>query len=421
MTQSIEPTERHEGETTHGEGEVFDPAAHQPTSRGLVAIGALAVLAVAGLGAAGAVPRARHLAAAEREARAVAEAVPQVQVAKAQRSAGAPVVLPGTVQPLQETAMHARASGYVRKWYVDIGAEVKKGQVLADLDLPEVDQELHQARAAAKQAAASVAQAKSELDLARTTNQRYTALSTTGVVSQQATDQVTSQYEVRQANLEAAHAATGSADANVRRIQELRGFGTVVAPFDGVVTLRTAEVGQLVAPGTGQGQPLFKVAEDDVVRVFVNVPQLYAGGVKVGASTPVTVRETPGRVFPGTVARTSRQLDPLTRALLVEVDIPNPDRALLSGMYAKVSLDVSRQDAPLLVPATAALIDASGTRVALVRDGAIHLQRVEIGADLGDRLAIASGVAEGDSVVVTPTERLTEGLRVQPAVVATAK
>jgi RND family efflux transporter MFP subunit len=302
----------------------------------------------------------------------------------------------------------------VRKWYVDIGAEVKKGQVLADLDLPDVDQELRQARATAKQSAASVSQAKSELDFARTTTDRFTALVATGVVSQQQTDQYSSEYEVRQANLEAAHAATGSADANVRRIEELRAFGAITAPFDGVVTLRAAEVGQLVVPGTGQGQPLFKVAEDDVVRIFVNVPQLYAAGVKQGSDAPVMVREAARRVFHGIVQRTSRELDTATRALLVEVDVPNPDRTLVSGMYAKVSLDVSRQDAPLLLPATAALIDASGTRVALVRDGAVHWQTVEIGGDLGDRLAIATGLSEGDLVVLTPSERLTEGLHVQP-------
>jgi RND family efflux transporter MFP subunit len=415
MTQSVESAEESERTSAHGEGELFDPAEHQPTPRGLVTLGAAAALVVAGLVAAGAVPRALHRVAVEKQEKAAATVVPQVQVARAQRAAaGAPVVLPGTVQPLQETAMYARANGYVRKWYVDIGAEVKKGQVLADLDLPDVDQELRQARATAKQSAASVSQAKSELDFARTTTDRFTALVATGVVSQQQTDQYSSEYEVRQANLEAAHAATGSADANVRRIEELRAFGAITAPFDGVVTLRAAEVGQLVVPGTGQGQPLFKVAEDDVVRIFVNVPQLYAAGVKQGSDAPVMVREAARRVFHGIVQRTSRELDTATRALLVEVDVPNPDRTLVSGMYAKVSLDVSRQDAPLLLPATAALIDASGTRVALVRDGAVHWQTVEIGGDLGDRLAIATGLSEGDLVVLTPSERLTEGLHVQP-------
>jgi RND family efflux transporter MFP subunit len=310
--------------------------------------------------------------------------------------------------------MYARANGYVRKWYVDIGAEVRKGQVLAELDLPDVDQQLRQARANAKEAAATISQARSQLDFARTTNDRYSALASSGVVSMQQTDQYSSEYEVRQANLEAAHAATGSADANVRRIEELRAFGTLTAPFDGVVTMRTAEVGQLVVPGTGQGEPLFKVAEDDVVRIFVHVPQLYAAGVRRDTEAPVTVRESAGRVFHGRVARTSRELDAATRALLVEIDVPNPDGALVSGMYAKVSLAVSRQDTLLSVPATAALIDANGTRVALVREGQIHWQPVEVSADVGDHLAIATGLSDGDTVVLTPTERLTEGERVQP-------
>ncbi len=414
MTQSIEPAANNEGGGSHPEGEVFDPAAHHPTSRGLIVLGTAAAVIAAGLVAAGAIPRVLQRTATENEAKATASVVPRVLVVQAQRAAaGTPVVLPGTVQPLQETAMYARASGYVRKWYVDIGTEVKKGQVLADLDLPDVDQELRQAEASAKQAVASVTQAKSQLDFARTTNDRYEALATSGVVSQQQTDQYSSEYAVRKADLEAAHAAKGSADANVRRIAELRGFGTITAPFDGVVTMRSAEIGQLVVPGTGQGQPIYKVAEDDVVRVFVNVPQLYAAGIKPGMDAPVTVRESTGRVFHGTVSRTSRELDTATRSLLVEVDIPNPDRALVSGMYAKVSLDVRRQDAPLLVPATSTLIDASGMRVALVRDGVVHWQKVDIGADLGDRLAIATGLSEGDSVVQTPSDRLTEGLRVQ--------
>ena len=399
----------------HGEGELFDPADHQPTSRGLLTLMVGSVLVVVGLGVAGVVPRRLARAAIEERTMAAAAVVPQVQVAKIHReAAGGPIVLPGTVQPLQETAMYARANGYVRKWYVDIGAEVKKGQVLAELDLPDVDQQLRQARANAKEAAATITQAKSQLDLARTTNDRFSALATKGVVSKQQTDQYSSEYEVRQANLEAAHAATGSADANVRRVEELRAFGAITAPFDGVVTLRTAEVGQLVVPGTGQGEPLFKVAEDDVVRIYVHVPQLYAAGVKRDTEAPVTVREAPGRAFHGTVARTSRELDTASRALLVEVDVPNPDGALVSGMYAKVSLAIGRQDAVVSVPATAALIDANGIRVALVQDGRVHWQTVAIAADLGDHLAIASGVSDGDSVVVTPSERLTEGEHVQP-------
>jgi len=415
MTQSMETHGRETQVNGHPEGDSFDPADHRPTRRGLRRLGTGAVLVLAALVAAGLVPRAVRRAVAEKEAKAAASVVPTVEVARARKEASTgPVVLPGTVQPLKETAIYARANGYVRSWKVDIGAEVKKGDVLAELDLPDVDQELRQAEATARQVAATIPQAMSQLDFARTTTDRFSALAVSGVVSKQQNDQYASDYEVRRANLDAARAATGSANANVRRVEELRGFGTLVAPFDGVVTLRAAEVGQLVVSGTGQGQPLFKIAEDDVVRIFVNVPQLYAAGVKVGSDAPVTVREAAGRAFKGNVARTSRQLDTASRALLVEVDVPNPDRALVSGMYAKVSLDVSRQDAPLMVPATAALVDASGMRVALVQDGRIHWQTVEIAGDMGDRLIIAGGLADGDVVVVTPSERLTEGLSVQP-------
>ncbi len=398
----------------HGEGEVFDPAEHRPSTRGLASVSVLAALVGAGLLAAGVVPRVMHRDALETEEKGAASAVPHVRVARAERvTTGAAVVLPGTVQPLQETAIFARANGYVRKWYVDIGADVKRGQVLVDLDLPDVDEELRQAKASATQSQAAVAQAKSQLDFARATNDRFTALIPTGVVSKQQTDQYSSAYDVQKANVEAAEAARGSSDANVRRVEDLRAYGTVVAPFDGVVTMRSAEVGQLVVSGTGQGQPLFKVAEVDVVRVFVNVPQLYAAGIQPGMEALTSIRELPKQTFKGKIGRTSRELDTATRSLLVEVDIPNPDRTLVSGMYAKVSFDVKRQDSPLLVPATAALIDASGTRAAVVKNGTIHWQKVEIEADLGDKLAIATGLNEGDTIAATPSERLIEGMTVE--------
>jgi RND family efflux transporter MFP subunit len=399
----------------HGEGGVFDPAEHRPSSRSIIIAGLVASLVLVAFLAAGVIPRMQRQATLAREQATAAAELPQVQTAQAHRmTTSEPLVLPGTVQPLQETAIYARANGYVRKWYVDIGADVKKGQVLATLDLPDIDEELRQAQAAARQARAGIAQSKSQLGFAQATNNRFTALIPSGVVSQQQADQYASAYDVQRANLEAAEAASGSADANVRRIEDLRSFGTIVAPFDGVVTMRSAEVGQLVVSGTGQGQTLFKVAEVDVVRVFVSVPQLYAAGIQPGLDAPATIREASGRTFPGKVGRTSKELDLATRSLLVEVDIPNADRALVSGMYAKVAFGVKRQDAPIFVPATSVLIDARGTRVAVVRNGAVHWQNVEIEADLGDRLALAAGLAEGDAVALTPSERWTEGKRVRP-------
>jgi RND family efflux transporter MFP subunit len=416
MSKSVESGHAVPAAVQPHEGEVFDPAAHRPSGRSLARVGIVVLVVLAGLLAAGLVPRVLHKSAMDADARRAATEVPNVRVvAVARDHTTTGLTLPGTVQPLQETQLYARANGYVKRWLVDIGAQVKKGQVMAELEIPDIDAQLSQAEAAAHQARAGIAQAKTQLELARTTNDRYTALGPSGVVSQQELEQYHSSYEAQQSNVAAAEAAHVSAQANVRRYSDLKSFGTITAPFDGVVTMRNAEIGQLVTAGTGMGQALFKVAEVDIVRVFVNVPQLFAAGIKVGMSAPVRMRETPGRVFPGTVARTSHELDMATRSLLTEVDIPNDDRTLVSGMYAQVAFDVKRQDDPLFVPATAVLYDVHGTRVVVVRDGVVHWQKVEVRADFGDRIAISTGVSEGDVVALTPSERLIEGTHVTPS------
>jgi RND family efflux transporter MFP subunit len=400
--------------TQHGEGEIFDPKEHRPTGRGLrwSLVGGSAVLVALLL--VGIIPRVLHRSEMESDAKRAEGDLPRVRVARAARSVGASTLaLPGSVQPLQETSVYARANGYVRRWLVDIGAEVKKGQVLVELEVPDIEEELRQAEAAANQARASIAQAKTQRDLADINNKRYDALAPSGVVTQQEVDQYHAGFEAQRSNVDAAEAALGSARANVRRLQDLKNFGVIVAPFDGFVTLRSAEVGQLVTAGTAMGAPLFKVAEVDVVRVFVNVPQLYASGRKVGMPAPTTVREMSGRTFPGRVARTAHELDTGTRTLLTEVDIANPDNTLVSGMYARVSFDVKQSDLLVFVPATAVLFDAQGTRAAVVRDGAIAWKKVEIDGDFGDRLAIATGIVEGDVVAAMPSDRLIEGMRVQ--------
>jgi RND family efflux transporter MFP subunit len=362
----------------------------------------------------GLVPRIVHRSAIAAQARATEERSASVTIVRAERSAAASrVVLPGSVEPLQETAVYARANGYVRKWFFDIGAHVKQGQVMAELEVPDIDKELRQAQATARQTRAQIRQAETQLELAKITNQRYAALGPSGVVTQQEVDQYRAGYDAQQANVAAAEAAHGSALANVERLQDLKSFGVIVAPFDGVVTGRTAEVGQLVMAGTGSGKPLFKVAEVDTVRVFVNVPQLYAGGIAVGMDAPTTVREMPGRALAGKVARTAHELDVDTRTLLTEVDIPNPDDSLLAGMYGQVSFRMTGQGDALLVPATAVLIDARGTRVAVVHDGALSWRRVEIEGDLGDRLAISTGLVEGEVVVAAPSDRMLEGMRIR--------
>ena len=349
------------------------------------------------------------------EARAPSRERPlRVAVIRAERSVeGSDLDLPGSVLPLQETSVYARANGYVRRWLVDIGAHVRKGQVLVELDVPDIDEELGQAQAMANQTRAGIAQARTQLELARTTNARYGALGPSGVVTQQEVDQYRAAYDAQQSNVEAADATHKSALANVRRLADLKDFGVIVAPFDGVVTQRTAEIGQLVTAGTSMGRPLFKVAEVDTVRVFVNVPQLYAPDITAGMDAPTTVRERPGRTFAGKVARTADELDTGTRTLLTEVDIPNPDDALIAGMYGQIHFRMGGQGQLLLVPATAVLIDAQGTRVALVREGAIAWRKVEIEKDLGDRVAISTGITDGDVLVAAPSDRLTDGMRVR--------
>jgi RND family efflux transporter MFP subunit len=401
------------GERGHAEGDVFDPKPHHPTRRALAISLAVGGLALASLLAAGVVPRvAQRRAMAEAE-RAVAAETPNVKVARAARAeAIAALELPGSMQPLEETTIYARANGYVRSWQVDIGARVKKGDVLAVLDVPDIDEELRQARAAAAQAKAGIDQATTQLALANTTNHRYATLGQSGVVSQQDVEQYQATFDVQGANVTASHAAYTSAQANVRRLEDLKSFGTLVAPFDGVVTMRSAQVGQLVVAGAA-GQPLFKIAQVDTLRVFVNVPQLHASAVRVGMHAPIRVRELRDRVFDGVVARTSNEIDGPSRSLLTEVDIPNPDGTLLAGMYARVRLDVEEAERPLLVPATAVLFDAQGTRVAVVEDGLVRWKPVEIEGDLGDRLAIARGVAEHDAVVAMASEQLVEGMRVR--------
>jgi membrane fusion protein, multidrug efflux system len=398
---------------THGEGEVFDPARFRPTRRRLGGSAVAAATFFGCLVTVGVVPRFLHRSAMAAETRALAEAPAQVVVIRAERStAASSLMLPGSVQPLQETGVYARANGYVRRWFFDIGTQVKKGQVMAELDVPDIDEELRQATATANQAHAQIRQAQTQLELAKITNARYAALGPSGVVTQQQVDQYQAGYDAQQANVLAAEAAHGSALANVQRLRDLKSFGVIVAPFDGVVTARTAEIGQLVTAGTGSGQPLFKVAEVDTVRVFVNVPQLYAGGITVGMGAPTAVREIAGRTYAGKVARTAHELDVGTRTLLTEVDIPNPDDSLLAGMYAQVSFHVAGESKSLLVPATAVLIDALGTRVAVVRDGALSWKKVEIESDLGDRLAISTGLTEGEVIVAAPSDRLVEGMRV---------
>lgn len=400
--------ETHDGDAT------FDPAPHRPSARGLGLTVGFALLVIAAATAVGVVPRLRARAASHSDHDRAANTVARVIVvhpAPITEAAGG-VTLPGSVQPVQETLVHPRTNGYVRAYRADLGDAVTADQVLAIIDTPEIDQELRQVQSAVQQSRAALLQARTQAELARTESARYASLVTSGVVTQQETAQRRAQSDVTQANVQAAQANLASAEANVRRLQDLKSFATVRAPFAGTITQRSVEVGQLVTAGSAAAQALFRVSRTDTVRVFVNVPQLYASAVRDGTAVTLRLRELPARTFRGTITRTAHVLDSATRSLLTEVRVPNADGALLSGMYAQVTLPLHREAAPLSVPSTALLTNADGTRMATVEHGAIRWRTVQVEADLGDRVVVASGLSAADDVVVTPSDRLTDGQRV---------
>jgi RND family efflux transporter MFP subunit len=313
------------------------------------------------------------------------------------------LVLPGTLQAYEESPIYARTNGYLLHWYKDIGSRVNKGELLADIDTPEVDQELNQARAARQQIVA-------QLDLAKINADRYVNLRKTDSVSQEEADQQTSGYQQAQANLAAA-------EANVKRLQELEAFKRVYSPFSGVLTKRTVDPGALINAGAGvAGRELFDVARVDPLRVYVSVPQSYAPSIKTGADAVVTLQEYSGQKFIGKVVRTAESIDPATRTLLTEVDVPNKKGQLLPGSFGEVHFRVGIGVSKVTLPVNTMLFRSEGAQVAVVgTDGKVQLRPITIGRDYGATLEILGGVEESDRVVVNPADSLEQG---QPVNVA---
>lgn len=304
--------------------------------------------------------------------------------------------LPGTLQGSIEAPIYARTSGYVTRWYKDIGDQVKQGDLLAQLDTPEVAQQLNEAKAAQ-------AQAITNLQLAKSTFDRWDALRKRDAVSQQDLD------EKRNA-LAVAVAADSSAKATVQRLQDQLGYSRIVAPFAGVVTRRNIDIGNLVDAGGGS-RILFTLAKSDPLRVYVYVPQNYAPQVKVGNKAEVTLRELPGQSFSGKIARTAGAIDPLTRTMQVEISLPNPDGKLLPGSYAQVGIKAAGgSQTALTVPSNTLLFRPEGLRVAVVSaDGKVHMQPVTIGRELGVEVELSSGVTTSDKLILNPADSLNEG------------
>jgi len=306
------------------------------------------------------------------------------------------LVLPSTLEAYTESPIYARTSGYLARWYKDIGSRVEKGQLLADIDTPEVDQELMQARAARDQAAA-------QLNLAKTSAERWETLRKMDAVAQQETDERSSGYTQGQA-------ALASATANVRRLEQLESFKHIYAPFSGVITRRNTDIGALINAGSSANQELFVIAQVSPIRVYVDVPEIYAPSVRPGLSATIELPGYPGQKFAGNVARTADAIDPATRTLRTEIDVPNREGKLFAGSYAQVYFGVTVTTARMSLPVNALLFRAEGPRAAVVGpDGKVHLKPVTIGRDYGTDVEILGGLEASDSIVLNPSDSLEEG------------
>src|ERR1041384_5598065 len=376
------------------------PAKHHasPASKsGLFAIIVLAILMVAGAFAL--VRRFTERGALAKETERLA--TPTVSVIKpGAEPAADELVLPAQLQPYVESAIYARTNGYLLRWNKDIGSHVKKGELLAEIDTPEIDQELSQAKAAQQQTVA-------QLQLAKSTAERWANLRKTDSVSQQEADQQSSAYTQAVAN-------NAAAEANVRRLQQLESFKHVYSPISGVLTRRNTDVGALITAGSsGTGKELFDVAQVDPLRVFVSVPQTNAPSLRAGLPAHIELREYPGQKFNGKVVRTADSIDPATRTLLTEIDVPNPDGRLLPGSYAEVHFAVPIQTSRMLIPVNAILFHPEGPRVAVVGlDHKVHLKTINIGRDFGTKVEILGGLDPADQIVVNPADSLEDGQEV---------
>ncbi len=389
-----------------------------------IALGLAVLIVIAFFG--GYIPLEKRRALINSEAFEQQQALPRVKVVQLMRASRASEMeLPGNIQAVTEAPILARADGYIKSRMADIGDRVKAGQPLVEIEAPELDQQVRQAQAAREQARAAVEgalanleQGKANMELARVSAQRYASLVTQGAVSRQENDVYQAQYHAQTASVNALEKAiaaqrsnVAAAEANLSRLESMSGYRLVKAPFAGVITLRNVDVGALVTTGSTL---LFRIAQMDTLRIYVNVPQSNASFIRQGQAASLRVSNLPGRTFAGAIARTANSLDPGSRTMLVEVHVANRDGALLPGMYAQVSLSNTRTNPPLLLPSDALVVRPDGTQVAVVQaDHRVHLQKIQVGRDYGDRMEVVSGLEEGASVIPSPGDLAREGLKVE--------
>ncbi|MBV9507871.1 MAG: efflux RND transporter periplasmic adaptor subunit [Acidobacteriia bacterium] len=341
------------------------------------------------------------------------------------------VVLPGNIQAYTDSPIYARSSGYLKKWYVDIGGRVKAGQLLADIEAPEIDQQVLQAKANVQQAEAALEQArathqqgKTNEELARVTAERWKNLAARGAVSRQENDQYQAQYEAALANIQAlekavtaAQSNVTSSQANLSRLEQMQGFEQVRAPFDGVITARNTDVGALINSGNGgAAQELFHMAATGRLRVYVNVPQAYSRSATPGVTADLTLAEFPNRRFQGTLVRTAESIDASTRTLLTEFAVDNGSGALLPGAYAQVHFKLSNAAPALVLPVNALIFRSDGLQVGVLRQGdKAELVNITLGRDFGSEVEVTSGITQSDLVIANPPDSLTSGTTVRVA------
>lgn len=388
-------------------------ATPRPRLASLLGACGTAVAILAALFLLGFIPLRRRHAELLAESERAKTSLPIVNVVQANRSTKTTeMTLPGTVRAFQQTEVNARTNGYVKRSLVDLGDEVKAGQLLAEIEVPELDQELGQARATLKQLEARVAVAQANVELTDSTLKRYEAVAPVGGITLQELAERRAGTAVARCNVEAAKADLAAGEANVRRLTELKSFADVAAPFTGTITARWVEVGTLVTAGAGRGQALYRIAQSNPARVFVNVPQALAPAVTIGSKARVLARELPDGELEGTVTRTSRAIDDASRTLLAEIDVPNAKGLLLAGAYTRVKFSVSHGNPVLLIPESALVVNANGTQVATVVGDKIQLKPVRVETDFGSTVGLASGLEPDDLVVTNPSEKTAHGTTV---------
>lgn len=392
-------------------------APRRPRRGWVLAGGFLVALMVGGALAAGTIPRATRDRAVREQAAAAAARPPRVVVATARRVApDAERVLPGNCLPLTEIAIYPRTTGYLRRWTADIGDRVKAGQLLAEIETPEIDAQLEQARATLVQDRANVLRAKAQEVYAKAEEKRLADVYKASAGSKNDYDSATAALQVATAGVQATEATLRVDEANIRRLEALQSFERVTAPFAGVITARTVDPGALVhADSPTTTREMFHLMRTDVIRVWVYVPQTFSTTVKAGQAVTVFRREDPARTFAGKVARTADALDPNTRTLLTEVHVPNPHDALRPGMYVQTKFTFDRDVFPVTVPAAAVVIRARAPTVAVLDAGnAVRYRTVQLGRDYGAEVEVAAGLNPGDTVAVHPGDDLPEGTVVEP-------